>query len=181
MYDEYRLSLIYAISNIPEYRKFIEYLKFHKIIKFNKEKKMYDILDEQLKDFFTEKELTMINFDPIVHEMIELYPKGIKPNTNTVWRGNKLEIRKKLEKLYKLTDGDLDVDLIVPATKLYVDSFNNDNTFMRTLPYFILKRQIVDGEYEYKSDKDEAVMEPIVFDNPKTKVGRDVKKRKNGY
>jgi hypothetical protein len=56
-----------------------------------------------------------------------------------------------------------------------------DLFYMEQPQEYLSDKNITSDEYEYKSDKDESIVEPIVFENPKIRVGRDVKKRKNGY
>lgn len=69
----------------------------------------------------------------------ELYPKGRKPGTNTMWRGNTVEIVKKLKTLEISYNFTFTFDQAVAATKRYVESFNGKYDNMRVLKYFLLK------------------------------------------
>ena len=69
----------------------------------------------------------------------EIYPKGKKPGTNIMWRGNTVEIVKKLKLLNTSYKFEFTFDQAVDATRRYVASFNGDYTNMRVLKYFLLK------------------------------------------
>ena len=47
---------------------------------------------------------------------------------------------------------DIDVEKIVDATRMYVDMFSDDRTYMRTLFYFILHDKIENGTITTRSD-----------------------------
>lgn len=88
----------------------------------------------------------------LADKLIVLYPRGIKPNTNTPWRGSKIEIATKLTTLEELFGIVIDDEIAINATKKYISTFINDKTMMQTLKYFILKQIIKDGLTEYKSE-----------------------------
>lgn len=69
----------------------------------------------------------------------ELYPKGKKPGTNTMWRGNTVEIVKKLKTLEVSYNFSFTFEQAIDATKRYVESFNGKYDNMRVLKYFLLK------------------------------------------
>ena len=71
--------------------------------------------------------------------LMNIYPRGKKDGTNVYWRGNKKEIREKLQKFFKLYGDKYSFDEIAEATERYVISFKNDYSFMRVLKYFIIK------------------------------------------
>lgn len=83
----------------------------------------------------------------LAKELRELFPTGKKPGTNNYWRGNVAEIRDRLIVFFD-KHGNFDKELIIKATKKYVDSFDGDTTLMRTLKYFISKRNH-DMSYSY--------------------------------
>ena len=58
----------------------------------------------------------------------EIYPTGKKPGTNIMWRGNTVEIVKKLKLLHTSYKFQYTFEQAVNATKRYVDSFNGDYT-----------------------------------------------------
>ena len=82
---------------------------------------------------------------PLAEKLMEIFPPGKKPGTNNYWKGNKREIILKLKKFCKLY-GQYTEDEIIAATQAYVDYHRNDTSIMRTLKYFILKQDIVQGE-----------------------------------
>lgn len=81
----------------------------------------------------------------IANRVRECFPKGNKPNTNSVWRGNKREIMLKLKWFFKLY-GNYTADQIVDAAKRYVASFNGNYEYMRVCKYFIFKNDKTQGE-----------------------------------
>lgn len=95
----------------------------------------------------TENELTSL-----CEKMRECFPKGLKPGTNNPWRDHVSIIKNRLGLLTKHFGYELNPEEILKTTKVYVESFNGDYTYMRTLRYFIIKRQIIDGASEYVSD-----------------------------
>lgn len=81
-----------------------------------------------------------------------LFPKGIKPGTNTPWTEAVPLIMKRLEKFFEKF-GEQPYDKVIEATKKYIDSFNGDYRMMRVLSYFIMKSITNnDGEKEIKTD-----------------------------
>ena len=74
----------------------------------------------------------------LVERLRDLFPSGMKVK-NVAWRGNRREVALRLKKFMKLYGNKYTSDQIYEATKRYVDSFKGDYTFMRTLPYFIVK------------------------------------------
>lgn len=98
-----------------------------------------------------EKEIT-----ELVERVRNLFPAGMKVK-NTAWRGNRREVMLRFTKFFKLYGNKYSYDQIYEATQRYVESFKGDFTYMRTLPYFIMKnttKQNSEGEYyiEEKSD-----------------------------
>lgn len=102
---------------------------------------------------------TITDLEELAMKMKELYPSGVKPGTNNIlWKSNKREVVIKLQKFMKMykysyTDSEgndkernYTYEEILTATKIYVDSFINDNTTMRVLKYFILKKDPNTGE-----------------------------------
>lgn len=149
----YLVLLKRKFNNIP----------FHNMLIYNKQIEYRDgkfhVLDEELdklletvcnsKVFSDENEK---KFLPIAEKLQQIYPKGFKPDTTTVWRGNKTDICARLAKLEEETGIDLNEELLVKATQLYVDSFGDNKQKMRILPYFIYKNEIKNGQYEFCSD-----------------------------
>ena len=77
--------------------------------------------------------------DNLASKLMELYPQGKKAGTTSYWRGNKKEIREKLQKFYKLYGNKFTDEQIIEATRKYVASFNGNYSYMRVLKYFIIK------------------------------------------
>lgn len=75
----------------------------------------------------------------LVTSLREIFPQGKKEGTNKYWRGNSKEISERLRKFYKLYGTKYDDNTIINATKKYVESFNGNYSYMRTLKYFIWK------------------------------------------
>jgi len=95
--------------------------------------------------------------DHFIQSLQELFPKGLKEGTQNYWRSTIANIR---ERLIKFEDkfGYVELGYILDATKKYVASFGEDTRFMRTLDYFIWKRDLVKGEisdlYTWIQNKD---------------------------
>lgn len=70
--------------------------------------------------------------------LMELYPKGKKPGTNTYWRGNLKDTELRLKKFYKLYGNKYTDTQILEATKKYIED-HMDLSYMRVLKYFIWK------------------------------------------
>lgn len=73
-----------------------------------------------------------------------LYPEG-KNFNNQYWRGNKTDIKRKLQTFFKKYGDSYTDEQILTATKAYVSGFNGDYKFMRLLQYFIWKEEVRDG------------------------------------
>ena len=77
--------------------------------------------------------------DSLVDKLMSIYPKGKKEGTTTYWRGNKKDVKLKLQKFFKLYGNKYTDEQITNATKKYVESFNGNYSYMRILIYFIWK------------------------------------------
>lgn len=82
--------------------------------------------------------------DKLVPLMQDMYPKG-KNFNNQYWRGNKTDIRRRLQTFFKRYGGEFTDEQILDATKAYVTGFNGEYKFMRLLQYFIWKEEVKDG------------------------------------
>lgn len=87
----------------------------------------------------------------LAEKLKEIFPRGKKDGTSLYWSEGKSLIVKRLKGFIKKY-GEYTDDQIINATKKYVESFNGDYTFMRTLKYFIYKNVVNAGEIEYSSD-----------------------------
>lgn len=79
----------------------------------------------------------------LVIEIQKIYPEG-KNFNGQYWRGNKTDIKKKLQTFFKKYAEYTD-EQIIKATREYVSSFNGSYKYMRLLQYFIWKEEIKDG------------------------------------
>lgn len=82
----------------------------------------------------------------------EIFPSGKKEGTSNYWAEGKLLIVKRLKAFFKKYGNEYTDDQIIQAAKKYVEGFNGNYQFMRTLKYFIFKDQEVAGERDYSSD-----------------------------
>lgn len=88
----------------------------------------------------------------LAEKLKEAFPTGRKDGTSNYWAEGKALIAKRLKAFFKKYGTDYTNEQIVNATKKYVESFNGNYQFMRTLKYFIFKDRDVAGEKEYTSD-----------------------------
>lgn len=99
--------------------------------------------------------------DNLASKLMELYPRGKKAGTTSYWRGNKKEIREKLQKFYKLYGNKFTDEQIIEATRKYVASFNGNYSYMRVLKYFIIKDEKTEnseGKYSINQVSDLATL-----------------------
>lgn len=75
----------------------------------------------------------------LAQQLMKIFPKGRKEGTVLYWRGNTKEIKERLQKFFKLYGVKYSKEEILNAAERYVQFFNGQYTFMRTLKYFILK------------------------------------------
>lgn len=88
----------------------------------------------------------------LAESLKEIFPVGRKDGTSNYWAEGKALIVKRLKAFFKKYGTDYTDEQIINATKKYVESFNGNYQFMRTLKYFIFKDKDVAGEREYSSD-----------------------------
>lgn len=74
----------------------------------------------------------------LAQELREIFPKGKKDGTNNYWSDGATIIVRRLKLFFKKY-GDFTNDQILTAARKYVESFNGNYQFMRTLKYFIFK------------------------------------------
>ena len=79
-----------------------------------------------------------------VPRLQSIYPEG-KNFNNQYWRGNRTDIRRKLQTFFRKYGDDCTDEQVIDATRAYVSGFNGDYRFMRLLQYFIWKEEIKDG------------------------------------
>lgn len=97
------------------------------------------------------RELDTIDYNTLCKEMRELFPKGMKPGTNTPWRAPTKLIEDRLRTFFKRF-GMYTEEEILDATKRYLNSYEIDDRFMRTIRYFIFKLEAKNGVQECTSD-----------------------------
>ena len=103
------------------------------------------------------------DLEELTIKLQELFPKERKPDSKGIpkysFRGNKRDVAIRLQKFCKLYDyGPEHYDLIYECTKRYVERYKNDKTYMRILPYFIIK----DGESDLATELDNMDIEDTV-------------------
>lgn len=96
-----------------------------------------DVLQETLID--SEEIIDNDTIESLAKALMEIFPKGKKDGTNTYWRGNLKDNILRLKKFFKLYGNNFTPEELVEAAKTYVNSFNGQYKFMRTLKYFIWK------------------------------------------
>lgn len=82
--------------------------------------------------------------EALVPQLQSIYPEG-KNFNNQYWRGNKTDIKRKLQTFFKKYGNDYTDEQIINATQAYVSGFNGDYNYMRLLQYFIWKEEVKDG------------------------------------
>lgn len=91
--------------------------------------------------------------DELAQTLKDLFPKGKKPGTSNYWADGKALIVRRLKLFFKKYGSDYSFDDIINATRAYVQSFNGDYRWMKTLRYFILKESKgASGEIEGTSE-----------------------------
>lgn len=88
----------------------------------------------------------------IAEELKAIFPQGKKAGTSNYWAESKLLIVKRLKAFFKRYGSDYTKEQIVDAARRYVESFNGNYQFMRTLKYFIYRDRNTLGEAEATSD-----------------------------
>ena len=127
--------------NVPQY---LEHMVKKDLLYKKGDSYYYPMEDSDVKviEIITESSANVPQQDDIVelaNKMKELFPTGYK-SANTTWRCSTRELVLALKKFFMLY-GKYSNDEILDATKRYVDHFKNDNTYMRTLKYFVIKHE----------------------------------------
>lgn len=99
--------------------------------------------------------------DNLASQLMEIYPRGKKGGTTSYWRGNRKEVRERLQKFFKLYGSKFTDEQILQATQNYVTSFNGNYSYMRVLKYFIMKderKEDDEGRYVVQQVSDLATL-----------------------
>jgi predicted RNA binding protein YcfA (HicA-like mRNA interferase family) len=129
--------------------------------------KPYQNIRDKIRDVLLHSETSIpyrTKLKMLADRLRPLYPTGMKPETNSMWRGGRGGVAKRLEIFYKEfnEDNSYSEDDIVEATSQYISSFNGNYRFMRTLENFIYK----DGDSDLAKALDNlGDMSANVFDN----------------
>lgn len=75
----------------------------------------------------------------LADNLMKVFPTGRKEGTASYWRGNRREIKERLQKFFKLYGNKYSSEEVLDAARRYVGSFNGQYTYMRVLKYFIWK------------------------------------------
>lgn len=76
---------------------------------------------------------------PLVDALMQIFPAGKKEGTTLYWKGNRKDNKERLQKFFKLYGNKYSDEQILQAARKYVESFNGQYAYMRTLKYFIWK------------------------------------------
>lgn len=76
---------------------------------------------------------------PLVDALMQIFPAGKKEGTTLYWKGNRKDNKERLQKFFKLYGNRYSDEQILQAARKYVESFNGQYAYMRTLKYFIWK------------------------------------------
>lgn len=133
-------------------------------------KKAIDLISEVIvnsDDKITSRETMWEN---LACKLKALFPEGKRPGTNYYWAEGKSLITKRLKLFFKKYESDLkDIykakntkyenwdtfisDRILEATEKYIESFNGNYTWMKTLKYFIFQEKLnANNEVESASE-----------------------------
>lgn len=88
----------------------------------------------------------------IAEGLKSIFPQGRKEGTSNYWAESKLLIVKRLKAFFKKYGSDYTKEQILEAAKKYVEGFNGEYQYMRTLKYFIFRDRNTLGEAEASSD-----------------------------
>lgn len=95
---------------------------------------------------------TTLEYREIAKLLTGLYPRGFKEGTKLSWRGSIIDVADRLRVIEKKSGLSFSKEEYVYATEEYIDSFEDDITFMQILPYFVFKGHIDrDGDSEWHS------------------------------
>lgn len=150
----YLLYLYYQHFNGIYDKEKLEQLKLTGVNYFGKEYitvKGVDLVNSYLSKAFTEKQILKRDVTKLAESLIEIYPKGKKIGTTSFWSSGKSTIATRLSIFLNHFKEPFTDEDILNATKRYVKDFEN-NPYMRTLDYFILKGEVINGETVLKSD-----------------------------
>lgn len=108
---------------------------------------------------------TISSIEQLTTKLQELFPKERKPDANGVpkyaYRGNKRDVTERLQKFFKLY-GQYSYDDVLECTRRYVESFKYNKTYMKILPYYIIK----DGESTLATELENMDDTPQEITNP---------------
>lgn len=76
---------------------------------------------------------------PLVDALMQIFPAGKKEGTTLYWKGNRKDNKERLQKFFKLYGNKYSDEQILQAARKYIESFNGQYAYMRTLKYFIWK------------------------------------------
>jgi len=88
-----------------------------------------------------ERKKDLAQLEELAERLKAVFPEGKKPGINKYWAEGPALIVKRIEKFFEKfgRKPEWTDDAIVEAAQRYVESFNGDYTWMRTLKYFLWK------------------------------------------
>ena len=105
---------------------------------------------ELITSIIIDSDKAVINKDEefltLADKMRAIFPEGRKAGTTYYWRDSVQVIAKKLKTLVAKFEIQLTEDIVLDATRRYVESFNGVYTYMQLLKYFILKTDKTTGD-----------------------------------
>lgn len=89
----------------------------------------------------------------LAKQLKDIFPKGKKESTNLYWAEGVVLIVRRLKLFFKKYGNDYTEEEIITAAQKYVQSFNGNYQYMKTLKYFIFKEKLgvsrdIEGESE---------------------------------
>lgn len=88
----------------------------------------------------------------LAEKLKAIFPTGRKEGTSSYWTEGKILIARRLKVFFKKYGNSYTNDQIIQAAEKYVEGFNGNYQFMKTLKYFIFKDKVVEGEKDNTSD-----------------------------
>ena len=157
--DKYNLTLdeflvLYLCSREVDVEATIQKLIKMGIVDRDIYNKISAVVSNNTKELITsiiiDSDKAVINKDEefltLADKMRAIFPEGRKAGTTYYWRDSVQVIAKKLKTLVAKFEIQLTEDIVLDATRRYVESFNGVYTYMQLLKYFILKTDKTTGD-----------------------------------
>lgn len=95
----------------------------------------------------SQKNVEERDFETLICELQDLWPAGYKEGKYR-WKSNKTDIKRKLEKFFRVYGNSYTNEQIIEAAKMYVKKFDDtgDRKYQKILKYFIMREVSDIGE-----------------------------------